>query len=573
MNVGSAAKIERRHWLTGTMGPFWRTYSKVVLSAVFINVLAIASPIFTMNVYDRILPNKAISTLWVLSIGIGAVILFDLLLKTARASLIDYAGRKADLRISYLLFEKVLNSSLSSRPGSTGEYANRVTQYEFVREFFTSNTISVFIDTAFIFIFLLVIYAIGDWLVIVPAIAFVASVIVGLVTQQRIGKRVAASMNEASQRQALLVESISTLETIKSLRAEAYLLRKWGEHSKNAANTSEKIKQLSAAAGNITSAIQQMVTVALIVAGAYAFSEGHVSTGAIIGSVMLASRAVSPLGQIAITLSRFRQAMLSLRMVNSIMAQPEDRPDTVGFVNRPIRNGAMVFRNVGFIYPGSENEVLTGLNFSVKPGERIGIIGRIGSGKTTMGRLIGRLFLPTSGELLLDGIDIRQYHPSEVRAAVGIVAQANDLFSGTIKENLLMACPEATDEQIVDAAKAAGVDDFVSRHPRGYDMNVGERGTNLSGGQRQTMAIARLLLTKPKIVFLDEPSGSMDLASERQLIKQLKVAFDRDTTLIVSTHRFSMLELADRLIVIEQGKIVADGPRDQVIQALQKTSA
>lgn len=573
MKVGSAQQIERRHWLTGTMGAFWRTYSKVVVAAVFINILAIASPIFTMNVYDRILPNKAISTLWVLAIGIGAVILFDLLLKTARASLIDYAGRKADLRISYLLFEKVLNSSLSARPGSTGEYANRVTQYEFVREFFTSNTISVFIDTAFVFVFLLVIYAIGGWLVIIPALAFVMSVIVGLITQRRIGKRVAASMNEASQRQALLVESISTLETIKSLRAEAYLLRKWGEHSKNAANTSEKIKQLSAAAGNITQSIQQLVTVALVVAGAYAFSEGHVSTGAIIGTVMLASRAVAPLGQIAITLSRFRQAMLSLRMVNSIMAQPEDRPDTVGFVNRPIRNGAMVFRNVGFVYPGSENEVLTSLNFSVKPGERIGIIGRIGSGKTTMGRLVGRLFLPTSGELLLDGIDIRQYHPSEVRAAVGIVAQAGDLFSGTIKENLLMACPEATDEQIIEAAKAAGVDDFVSRHPRGYDMNVGERGTNLSGGQRQTVAIARLLLTKPKIVFLDEPSGSMDLASERQLIKQLKVAFDRDTTLIVSTHRFSMLELADRLIVIEQGKIVADGPKDQVIQALQKTSA
>ncbi|MEO5759607.1 MAG: type I secretion system permease/ATPase [Mesorhizobium sp.] len=573
MKIGSAQKIERRHWLTGTMGAFWRTYSKVVLSAVFINLLAIASPIFTMNVYDRILPNKAISTLWVLAIGIGAVIVFDLLLKTARASLIDYAGRKADLRISYLLFEKVLNSSLSARPGSTGEYANRITQYEFVREFFTSNTISVFIDTAFVFVFLLVIYAIGDWLVIIPALAFVLSVIVGLVTQRRIGKRVAASMNEASQRQALLVESISTLETIKSLRAEAYLLRKWGEHSKNAANTSEKIKQLSAAAGNITQAIQQLVTVALVVAGAYAFSEGHVSTGAIIGTVMLASRAVAPLGQIAITLSRSRQAMLSLRMVNSIMAQPEDRPDTVGFVNRPIRNGAMAFKNVGFVYPGSETEVLSGLNFSVKPGERIGIIGRIGSGKTTMGRLIGRLFLPTSGELLLDGIDIRQYHPSEVRSAVGIVAQAGDLFSGTIKENLLMACPEATDEQIIEAAKAAGVDEFVSRHPRGYDMNVGERGTNLSGGQRQTVAIARLLLTKPKIVFLDEPSGSMDLASERQLIRQLKTAFDHNTTLIVSTHRFSMLELADRLIVIEQGKIVADGAKEQVIQALQKNSA
>ena len=573
MNVGSAQRIERQHWLTGTLGAFWRSYYRVALAAIFINLIAIASPIFTMNVYDRILPNKAIATLWVLAIGVSMAILFDLLLKTARAALIDHAGRKADLRISYLLFEKVLNTSLSARPGSTGEYANRVTQYEFVREFFTSNTISVFIDTAFVLVFLLVIYAIGGWLAIIPAIAFLLSVIVGLVAQQRIGKYVAASMNEASQRQALLVESISTVETIKSLQAEPYLLRKWREHSKNAANTSEKIKQLSASTANIMQFIQQMVTVALVVAGAYAFSEGDVSTGAIIATVMLAGRAVAPLGQIAITLSRFRQAMMSLKVLNSIMAQPEDRPDTVGFVNRPIRAGAMTFKGVGFTYPGSENEVLTGLTFSVKPGERIGIIGRIGSGKTTLGRLIGRLFLPTTGEFLIDGIDVRQYHPSEVRSAVGIVAQAGDLFSGTVKENLLMARPEASDEDIIDAAKAAGVDEFVSRHPRGYDMNVGERGTNLSGGQRQAVAIARLLLTKPKIVFMDEPSGSMDLASERLLIKQLKQAFDENTTLVISTHRYSMLEIVDRLIVVEQGRIVADGPKEQVIRALQKPSA
>lgn len=570
MSVGNAARIERPHWLFGTLGAFWRSYSRVALAAIFINLLAIASPIFTMNVYDRILPNKSISSLWVLAIGVATAILFDLLLKTARAALIDHAGRKADLRISYMLFEKVLNTSLSARPASTGEYANRVTQYEFVREFFTSNTVSTFIDTAFVFIFLLVIYAVASWLVIVPIIAFVAAIIIGLVTQQRIGKRVAASMNEASQRQALLVESISTVETIKSLRAEAYLLRKWREHSKNAANTSEKIKQLSAAAANITQFIQQLVTVALVVAGAYAFDSGAISTGAIIAAVMLSGRAVAPLGQLAMTISRFRQAMLSLRVLNSIMQQPEDRPDTVGFVNRPIRVGALTLRNVGFVYPGTEAEVLTGVNLSINPGERIGIIGRIGSGKTTFGRLVGRLFLPTSGELLLDGIDVRQYHPSEVRAAVGIVAQAGDLFSGTVKENLLMARPEATDEEIILAAKAAGVDEFVSGHPRGYDMNVGERGTNLSGGQRQAVAIARLLLTKPKIVFLDEPSGSMDLASERQLIKQLKVAFDDKTTLIISTHRYSMLEIVDRLIVVEQGRIVADGPKEKVIQALQK---
>lgn len=570
MRVGTAEKIEKRHWLTGTVGAFWRSYAKVALAAVFINLIALASPIFTMNVYDRILPNKAVATLWVLALGVATAIVFDLLLKTARAALIDYAGRKADLKISYLLFEKVLNTSLSARPMSTGEYANRVSQYEFVREFFTSNTISVLIDTVFVFIFLAVIYAIAGWLVIIPTLAFAASVAVGLVVQQRIGKRVAASMNESAQRQALLVESISTVETIKSLQAEAYLLRKWREHSKNAANTSEKIKQLSASAANITQFIQQLVTVAIVVAGAYAFEAGDVTTGAIIASVMLSGRAVAPLGQIAMTLARLRQAMMSLRVLNTIMSQPEDVPDTIGFVNRRIRAGALTLRNVSFAYPGSDVPVLNGINLSIRPGERVGIIGRIGSGKTTLGRLIARLFLPSAGEVLIDGIDIRQYHPAEVRSAVGVVAQAGDLFSGTVKDNLLMARPDATDEEIIEAARASGVDEFVSRHPRGYDMNVGERGNNLSGGQKQAVAIARLLLTKPRIVFLDEPSGSMDLASERLLIRQLRSAFDSGTTIIISTHRYSMLELVDRLIVIDQGKIVADGPKDQVIQSMQK---
>jgi ATP-binding cassette subfamily C protein LapB len=572
MRVGTAEKVEKRHWLASTVAGFWRSYLKVALAAVFINLLAVASPIFTMNVYDRILPNKAVATLWVLAFGVATAILFDLMLKTARAALIDYAGRRADLKISYLLFEKVLNTSLAARPASTGEYANRVSQYEFVREFFTSNTISVLIDTVFVFIFLAVIYSIAGWLVVIPSVAFVASVLVGLIVQQRIGRRVAASMNEAAQRQALLVESISTVETIKALQAEAYLLRKWREHSKNAANTSEKIKQLSASAANITQFIQQLVTVAIVVAGAYAFESGEVSTGAIIACVMLSSRAVAPLGQIAMTLARLRQAMMSLRVLNSIMSQPEDVPDSVGFVNRTIRAGALTLRNVTFAYPGSDVPVLNGISVSVRPGERVGIIGRIGSGKTTLGRLIARLFLPTTGEVLIDGIDVRQYHPAEVRSVVGVVAQAGDLFSGTIKDNLLMARSDATDEEILDAARASGVDEFVSRHPRGYDMNVGERGNNLSGGQKQAVAIARLLLTKPKIVFLDEPSGSMDMASERLLIRQLRNAFDSSTTIIISTHRYSMLELVDRLIVIDQGRIVADGPKDQVIQSMQKSS-
>lgn len=572
MRVGNAAEIEKGHWLAGTLSRYWRSYLRVALAAVFINLIALASPLFVMNVYDRVLPNQAIPTLWVLAMGVVAAMVFDLLLKTARAAVIDDAGRKADLRLSYLLFEKVLNTTLAARPQSTGEYANRITQYEFVREFFTSNTLSVLIDTLFVFIFLAVIYALSAWIVAIPALAFLLSILIGLIAQYRIGKWVRTSLNESGQRQSLLVESLSTIETVKSLQAEAYLLRKWRELSKNAANTSEKIKRLSSAASNVTAFVQQLVTVAIVIAGAYAFAEGEISTGAIIATVMLSGRAVAPLGQIAITLARMRQAMLSLRVLNGIMQQPEDLPTTTGFVNRRISRGSIAFRDVSFVYPGTEAEVLKGLNFSIAPGERVGMIGRIGSGKTTVGRLIGGLYPPTGGDVLIDGVDVRQYHPAQVRSAVSIVGQAGDLFTGTVKENLLMARPDGTDEEILVAARLAGVDEFVSRHPRGYDMPVGERGSNLSGGQRQAVAIARLLMSRPKIVFLDEPSGSMDLATERHLIRHLSEAFNRDTTILISTHRYSMLELVDRLLVIDQGRIVLDGPKQQVIQSLQKSA-
>ncbi|WP_296433826.1 MULTISPECIES: type I secretion system permease/ATPase [unclassified Rhizobium] len=568
--VGNAVEIEKRHWLATTLAPYWRTYVRVMVAALFINLIALGSPLFTMNVYDRVLPNKAIPTLWVLAAGITLAYLFDFLLKTARSSLIDYAGRKADLRLSQMLFDKVLNSTLASRPMSTGEYANRVTQYEFVREFFTSNTIGVIIDSLFVFIFLAVIYLISGWLVVIPAVAFVLSVVIGLYAQAAIGKRMATAANEASRRQSLLVETISTIETLKSLRAEATMLRRWQELTKYSSRTSEEIKHVSTNAINMTMFVQQMVSVLIVIAGTYEFSEGRIAMGAIVATVMLASRAGAPLGQIAMTLARFRQATMSLRILDKIMEQPDDRPSTVGFVNREITRGAFSFQDVSFQYPGSDYPVINKLSFNVNPGERIGIIGRIGSGKTTLGRLLDGLFAPSGGRVLIDGVDIRQYHMAEVRANVAVAGQSSDLFSGTVKENLLLGRADATDEDLLEVARMTGVDEFVGTHPRGFDMPVGERGSNLSSGQKQALTIARLLLTRPKVVFLDEPSGAMDLATERNLIARLSKAFDRKTTLIIATHRYSMLDLVDRLIVIDKGRIIADGPKQAVIEAMQR---
>ena len=566
--LGGSRDIEHGHWLFGPMKQFWRGYLYIALAAMFINVLGLTSPIFTMNVYDRVLPNKAESSLLALAAGVGLAMLFDLLLKTARAEIIDKTGRSMDLKISYSLFDKVLHTSLAAQPPSTGEYANRVSQFEFVREFFTSNTIATAIDAFFVFIFLGVIYLISGWLFLIPLAAFFIAIAVGLVTQFRIGKRVARAANEAAQRQSLLVETISTMETVKSLRAEAPLLRKWVELTKNSSATSEEIKQLSSRAANFTQFIQQAVSIFIVIAGAYQFAQGKMSTGAIIAAVMLSGRTVSPLSQIALTLARMRQAALSLRVLDEIMNQQEDRPNTVGFVNRPVIDGSCAFQNVSFQYPGSDAMVLRNVSFSVNGGERIGVIGKIGSGKTTLGRLLTSLYSAQEGRVLINGVDIRQYHPAEIRSTIALASQSVDLFSGTLKENLQIANLDATDEEIVAAARKTGVDDFASQHPRGYDLAVGERGNNLSGGQKQAVAVTRLLLGNPKIVFLDEPSGAMDMATEKQLIGSLARSFSPETTLIISTHRFSLLELVDRLIVLDRGAIIADGPKDKVLAAL-----
>lgn len=565
---GSSQQIEKRHWLFGTLKAFWRGYAYIALAAIFINLIALATPIFTMNVYDRVLPNKATSSLLTLAAGVAVALIFDMLLKGARSVIIDQTGRAADVKISYLLFDKVLHTSMSARPSSTGEYANRISQIEFVREFFTSNTISTLIDSTFVFIFLIAIYIIAGWLAVIPLIALCIAILIGLIAQHRIGKRVARAANESAQRQSLLVETISTIETVKTLKAETPLLRKWNELTKNSSRTSEEIKQLSSSAANATSFVQQLVSIVLVIAGAFEFAKGNMSTGAIIATVMLSGRTVGPLAQITMTLARLRQASLSLKILDGIMELPDDRPSTTGFVSRPINIGEFQFEDASFQYPGNDQTVLKGINLSVKAGERVGIIGRIGSGKTTIGRLLAGLYQPVSGRLLIDNIDTRQYHPAVVRGAVSLVGQSADLFSGTLKENLLLGNPNATDEEIIAAAKKAGVDEFATMHPRGYDLSVGERGNNLSGGQRQAVAIARMLLVNPKIVFLDEPTGAMDLASEKQLIRTLSTAFGQDTTLVISTHRYSLLDIVDRLIVLDQGRIVADGPKEKVLAAL-----
>ncbi len=561
------------HWFWSAVRKLWPTYSVVILGAVFINLIALASPLFTMNVYDRVLPNKALPTLWVLAIGMAVALTFDFLLKTLRSWLIDSAGRRADVLLASRIYEHVLGIEMSNKPPTTGSFASHLKEFEQVREFFTSSTIASFTDMAFFGLFLFVIYQVGGVMVAVPAAAAVLMIMLGLAFQSPLRRAAEKNSAETAQRHSLLVESISALETVKTIRGESHLQGIWESLVGVTARTIERVRQLNATLANLSSLIQQLVTVAVLVVGAYLFDAGDISTGAIIASVMLASRAVAPLGQFAIVLARSQQSLVSLRSINKIMAMEVERPRGKIFISEPITKCLIQFQKVVFAYPGSSTPALNGINFTIKPGEKVGIIGKIGSGKTTVGRLLTKLYEPQEGAILVNGVDMRQYHPHEIRRVIGLLGQDSELFHGTVRSNILMANPRATDEKLLAACRLAGVDDFVRRHPKGFDMFVGEKGQSLSGGQRQAIALARLLIGEPQMIFLDEPSSAIDMASEKVLIDHLKRSLRPDQTVIVSTHRHSMLDLVDRLIVLANGKIAADGPKEQVMEALRRQPA
>jgi ATP-binding cassette subfamily C protein LapB len=568
--AGGTDHGEDEHWFWGAIARLWPTYAYVALAAAFINVLAIASPLFTMNVYDRVLPNKAIPTLWVLAIGMTVALVFDLAMRSLRSWLIDSAGRRADVLLASRIYAHVMAIQLTARPATTGSFASHLKEFEQVREFFTSSTIATFTDMLFFFVFLLVIAQIGGPIAYVPAVAAVLIAIIAFAFQFPLNKAAHANSAEAAQRHSLLVETIASLETVKAIRAESHLQKLWEGFVGSSSRTVERVRGLTTKLSHISMTIQQLVSVAVVIVGAYLFQTGHVSTGAIIACVMLASRCVAPLGQFAMVAARSQQSLSSLKHLNKVMEMPSERPISKTFLSQPIGNCHIQFQNVTFAYPGSNLPAVNGLNFTIKPGERVGIIGKIGSGKTTIGRLLIKLYEPQDGAILIDGVDMRQFHPHEVRRAIGLLGQDADLFHGTVRSNILLGSPQATDADLIEAARLAGVDDFVRRHPAGFDMPVGERGQALSGGQKQSVALARTLIGRPKAIFLDEPSSAMDLASERQLIEQLRGILKAGQTVIVSTHRYSMLELVDRLIVLANGKVAADGPKEQVLEALKQ---
>jgi ATP-binding cassette subfamily C protein LapB len=558
-----------QNWFWDTFRASLPLYSEVILAALLINLFALASPLFIMNVYDRVVPNRAIETLWVLGIGVSIVYCFDFLIRTLRGYYIDVAGKRSDIILSATLFERVLGIKLEARPASVGAFANNLHEFDSFREFFTSATLTALIDLPFVFLFIYIIWMIGGSLAAVPLVVLPLSLLSGYIVQRALADKVRELLRHSAQKQATLIETLTGLETIKSLGAEGATQRRWEQISGTIANLGVKTRFLSSCAINITVYLQQMATVAVVIYGVYLISDGELSMGGLIAATILTGRALAPLAQIAGTLTRYHQARSAYRSIDAIMRAPLERPANKEFLARPVLNGSIEFRNVSFSYPGQKVDVLENVSFKLNSGEHTAIIGRIGSGKSTIERLILGLYQPSAGSILLDGTDSRQIDPADLRRNIGYVPHDSFLFYGSVKENIRHGMPHADDRQVLDAASIAGVTDFIDRHPSGFDLQVGERGEMLSGGQRQSIAVARALLHNPPILVMDEPSNAMDNTTE-ELFKTRFGVWAKDRTLVLVTHRASLLSLVDRLIVMDNGRIIADGPKEHVLDALKQ---
>lgn len=566
-NEDFVLESSKSHWFWGTLWKSKKIYTDVVFASLVINVFVLASPLFVMNVYDRVVPNNAIETLWVLAIGVVVVYVLDTILKFIRAYFLEVAGKKSDIIMSSIIFERVMGLKMAVRPKSVGSFANNLKEFESIRGFFTSTTVATIIDLPFIFIFLFVIQLIGGDIVWAPVAIIIAIMIYTLFVKGPLNRSIESSYEAAAHKNSVLIESLSNIETIKTMGASGSAQYQWEEASGEIANRGLKTRILSNSVSTMTAFFIQLNSVAVIVYGVYLIQEMELTMGGLIATVILSSRAISPLGQVASLIANYEHTKTAYKNLNDVMKMPVDRPEGKEFIRRDKFNGFIEFQNVSFSYPDEEKKALDNISFKINPGERIGVAGKIGSGKTTLEKLILGLYKPDSGTILIDGIDISQIDPADLRKNIGYVPQDVNLFRGSVKNNIIYKAPYVNDEQMLRASKLAGVDDFVKLHPKGYDMPVGERGDGLSGGQKQAIAIARAFLLDAPMILLDEPTNSVDNVMESQIRLNLSKNIIGKTTLLI-THKSAILSLVDRLIILDNGKMIIDGKRDEVIKKL-----
>ncbi|MEZ9511920.1 ABC transporter [Vibrio breoganii] len=562
-------KTRKGHWFWGTLKESRSIYRDVLIASILINIFAIATPLFTRIVYDKVVPNLAFESLWVLASGIVVIFIFDLLLKSLRSYFIDVAGKKSDIIISSKLFSKVMGIRMEARPPSVGAFARHLQEFESIREFFTSATIAALIDLPFAVLFLVVIWLIAGNVVLVPIVCVTLLILHSLLIQRPLRNSIEEGSRLASQKYANLIEALSGLESLKMFGAQSQFQYRWEEAVAHMANWNIKSRRITDSVQNSAGFLQQSSNVGMLIMGVYLISEGELTMGGLIAATMLSGRAIGPLVQVALLSTRYNQAKSSMTIIEQVMSMPDEQEEDKRYIHRPVLQGKIELDKVTFNYPDAPVSSIRDVSLTIRPGEKVAIIGRIGSGKTTLERLIMGLYKPTEGHVRIDDTDIQQLHHTDVRSNIGCVPQDITLFYGSIRDNITLGKQLAEDNEVMIAAKRAGVTEFTMKDPAGLERQVGEGGLLLSGGQRQAVAVARALLGRPPILLLDEPTSAMDNRAEALFKNELK-NLSNEETLVLITHKTSMLEVVDRLIVMSAGSVVADGPKEKVLAELQK---
>ncbi|MDX1352104.1 MAG: type I secretion system permease/ATPase [Thiomicrorhabdus sp.] len=568
-NSSTHLEHNRFHWFWGVIKDNHKLYRDILLASIFINIFALAMPLFVMNVYDRVVPNHAVETLWVLAIGIALVMSAELVLKLMRNWFIDLGASRADVRISSEILEKILGMKLENRPESSGSFVSNIQSFESIRNFIGSLTITALVDLPFVFLFGLIIFLINPILVI-PILAGVLIIIsYALIAQRKMHRLSLDSMYASAIRNSTLYEGIANIETIKSFNIENKTQANWEKATIFITHNAAKLRLLSASITQSAQWIQHIVGISVIILGVYLIIKGDISQGALIASYMLSARAMTPVSHTAGLLSQYHYAATAYEALDNIMAQESERPFNQNWFSPPTVKGEIEFKNVCFKYPQNEQLVLDNVSFKVNPGEKIAILGRNGSGKSSIQKLILGLYHPESGSVLVDGVDLRQFEPSILRSHIGYIPQEPSLFSGSLKDNITITSPLANNEQIINVIKLCGLNELIHNHSDGINLAVGERGQLLSGGQKQAVALARALINDPPILLFDEPTGSLDYSSKTNFNNNL-ASISEGKTMLTITHSINLIDFAERIIVLDAGKIIADGAKEDVLVALQK---
>jgi ATP-binding cassette subfamily C protein LapB len=559
----------KTHWLLQTLKESAPIYRDALLASVLVNLFALVSPLFIMNVYDKVVPNLAFSSLWVLAIGASVAYIFDLILRQLRSYLIDVAGKKVDIIVSSKLFAKAIGIPLEKRSPSVGGMARQLGEFDSIRDILTSATITTMVDLPFALFFLIIIYIVAGDLAVIPLIG--SFIIIGytLVMQPKLKAAIEESNKFSSLKHGHLIESLASLESIKSSGAEGLVQKSWQQMIGHTANWQLKSKKISTAVTNVANFVVQFSVVCVVILGVYRVADNEISMGGIIAAVILSSRAIAPMAQLAGLMTRGNHTASALRQLNEIMTQEDEFENKGHLVSRQRLKGKINADHISFSYPGSEKPVLHTMSINIEPGERIAIIGRNGSGKSTLAKMLVGLYQPTKGSLRYDGLDSAQIHPTDLRRNFGYLPQDITLFHGTIRDNILFGTRQVTEHQLIRAVQLSGISLFTDLDSEGLDQQVGEGGQSLSRGQRQTVALARATLNDPPVLLMDEPSASLDARAEKQFIHAMQNV-TRDRTLLLITHKMHLLKLVDRIIVLDRGHVLIDGPKAEVLDQLSK---